>query len=983
MRALLLPLICLCASLGGMPSLAQVAQPAAAAAEATVMAPLAPGEMEAVLGDIRALRKTNDWGADRFVPSAATPERMDSLYAMPELLLLTVSERSHGLILAGQGKTLNFERPSDVVSKMRAWFADTWAEDRRKDASFAHGPQFHGPFLNWTDEAIAFAALWSCSPTRLWLRPDDDPFAERLGLSVSTWGHLRAGPFGGRSFDFARCLSEGSGNRFNLTLDEVRVNREQMRQFADRAQPVLKRKFRALLATHRCQLQGADDCVLVLREWSDMAPTDPDLADSLRQLEPDVAPDAPLPPWAKPMGEYSKLRQDGEIRFDVAHRRAGFLRVKLRSQLAAPGAWHPEALSHTLDQISALHRKAREGVDWRWEDYGFRYFDIHNPWQLVSDELEDSPALHRAVMDKLAPVKTTKDCEQVGDWLTAGGKPLQAELVLTQLRTGHAPVCGEPDWAWLAAGATPAATAWRGQYVALLNSTTPVSIRELVLSRFSRDGQLCFARPSPDDPAAVPVATPDWLRAACSQWIPLQQDAPLTLAAEASQSKPVRWFRRVEITLPERGKPEYADSLTRSLNALAAGGGDQARQKMRTLAQVLVQEQPMVRHLVLWAHPQQAKALLELSAYDRHGNDPALRLWVLDAHDLAEVTVPARFAGHWPTEQPIVRVSDQDQDGQLEVWWAQGFDECAGDETDLERDFNCQANHAHMGEVDGKVLTYYRPNRPKASGITRSARPVEGVVRRLAEADRHARSREVLVPENRWLWGAILSEALGINFGTKDDRGDIVDLISKPHPLHADQRIVALFHELPPEASPAQGRTVGFVLAVVDTARQKLLRLYRDKVEEDASIRVSDFSLRIDTANYALAPGTRAIGVRKAIGYSPQYAEGGESDYLSLFVEEGVVLRPVLKDFAMTAFRRDFSASNANPELVPDVDDVSLSLQVAHQVTLGWHDLKVMARPGEYGQLQEPSKAKSIRPRAVGTLRMTPQGYQAQGLTLF
>ena len=103
-------------------------------------------------------------------------------------------------------------------------------------------------------------------------------------------------------------------------------------------------------------------------------------------------------------------------------------------------------------------------------------------------------------------------------------------------------------------------------------------------------------------------------------------------------------------------------------------------------------------------------------------------------------------------------------------------------------------------------------------------------------------------------------------------------------------------------------------------------------------------SLKIDTADYDLAPGVRTLGVRMNIGYSPRCAEGGESDYLRLFVENGEELELVLKDLPMSLYRiTDGIASicSANPAYT--IDNVTLSISVLSSTTNGWHDLEVTA----------------------------------------
>ena len=108
------------------------------------------------------------------------------------------------------------------------------------------------------------------------------------------------------------------------------------------------------------------------------------------------------------------------------------------------------------------------------------------------------------------------------------------------------------------------------------------------------------------------------------------------------------------------------------------------------------------------------------------------------------------------------------------------------------------------------------------------------------------------------------------------------------------------------------------------------------------------------------------------IGYSPRCAEGGESAYLTLFVEDGRQLKPVLKDLPTCAWRIAEGSSgygDANADYTRET--VAVTLEVLPTVTEGWHDLEVTAhRPIETtnGAAEAPGKP-ATKTQVLGTLR--------------
>lgn len=100
-----------------------------------------------------------------------------------------------------------------------------------------------------------------------------------------------------------------------------------------------------------------------------------------------------------------------------------------------------------------------------------------------------------------------------------------------------------------------------------------------------------------------------------------------------------------------------------------------------------------------------------------------------------------------------------------------------------------------------------------------------------------------------------------------------------------------------PQAASADADVLDLYVSVFNRKDGKLVSTYTHKVYQDATVQVSQESISIDTARYDLAPGIRAFGVRFNSAANPSgAAEAWEDDYLTLYVSDGGVLRPVLGD---------------------------------------------------------------------------------------
>ncbi|MBW8371680.1 MAG: hypothetical protein K0M66_12025 [Thiobacillus sp.] len=949
----------------------------------THLPPLTPTEFEAVVREIEAMVKTDESRVTDFFVREATPERIDRLYAMPELTRLEKQVRENGLIFAGRGsRLLTFDKPSDIVAKVASWFPGEIAQIRSaKEKKLWRGViHLYGPFENWNAEPMAFLALWNCMPQIAWINPDRNPFERDPKIP------FRLNPVAEKQnteqeSDFGFCVRERSGSQGGRTMEEYYANQEKVRRFAARATPILREKFARFLASNRCQGTGPDDCVLVLRLWASLLPADTKLAAMMQRLEAEIAPDRDLPPLRKPyIDRFVSERHDGEDRFDAGLRRAAYLRAKLLSVLNAPDAWPVEALGTTLHQMTRLRHAFVDPFALRWE-YEIDYRnDPVNPWLVLSRELQSAGSLRKAIVAELDTLGEDVPCEVFKQWFDHGGKSLSTEFALKQLSAGRLSRCADPDWAWLAQDASGEAQYLRKQALELMNKSQSGAARDEMLSASTDNGARCFDRKA--------LARAAWMQKLCKTWIsePQAVSLPTLKYTRLSLQDKVK-FKPARSSSIGLGAATTADATSSWLMGLVGAMGSAAQAKMQSLVGELKRNDLWIVEATLWEHPEHSSVLMELTLTNPLPVRDARSLitdnrimLVMNTDSFQLIDIPWRFHSN-NDRDPIVNVSDLDQDGNLEVWLAESFRDCQGNDADFEREWDCSARHAVMGEINNGALSYFvqTPRAAKQTGARKS-----GSLQAFIAAEPVSLSINDQRSCNAIRVGAAFAGRTTIDFRPRQYEGNLIDLVCKPHPLDASLMIAAFFHEL----KDGQGNIIendkdgvpakGFVVAVIDSKSDKVVRQYRSTITEDATTRIDGFNLRLDTARYNLAVGVRALGVRMNISHSPHCAEGGDGDYLWLFVEEGRRLRPVLKNFPMSYWAITHGAPACGPDPIGyTIDNVTLTLAVSDTKTNGWHDLEVTAHhviETWSGDVESASK-REIKTHPLGNVRSNGKVY--------
>ena len=201
--------------------------------------------------------------------------------------------------------------------------------------------------------------------------------------------------------------------------------------------------------------------------------------------------------------------------------------------------------------------------------------------------------------------------------------------------------------------------------------------------------------------------------------------------------------------------------------------------------------------------------------------------------------------------------------------------------------------------------------------------------------------------------------------GKKSD--EVIALVCKPHPVEAGWTVVALFQDGPIVApgTAAEVTSVLFVLAFVDRATKRIVSWHQKVMEADPVTHFDAYSLRIDTARYALAPLVRAVGVRMNTFVSRCTYEGGYSDELSLFVQRGPRLEPVLSSMSLSVWQLQVLSGSSCGDMA-DVKKAThyadLGLSILQSSTHGFADIAVRAKPEPSLRANGGNKLAAKRP---------------------
>jgi hypothetical protein len=657
--------------------------------------------LAAVVKELRAYSELRADERAAFRPEAASPENLQRLLAAPDFAQRLFRERWAAVQLAARLDTvLVAERPSDIARQMARWFPWNTALVQRErrlrglvDASLQ-------PDETWSTRSIVFFALWSCLPQRVWIWADGLPSDDHY-VQTAAWP-LGANGSAPQESEFGHCVRRRMADRPSRDAREMEAHRRQSEAVAARATPALEAEFARWLAADRCTARGADDCVTIAAAWASLSPASPALAEALQRLDPEVAPDAPLPPAQREYVDHPSSKfEDARERYQAGLRRAQWLRAQLQSVAHAPQAWPADALARTLVRISRLREDFLDPYVSRWN----LEIDYHNepvsPWRGF-DALPDQPRLRAAVRTEVARLDDdpNRPCAVLRGWFANLPPSLQTRHMLERLKSGRESRCAQPEWVWMQKHPSdPEVLALRADLARILGSLQGTSYDELVAG-LTEHGDACFGKTvRPRDPSTEAVCR---TAVGAPQAVRGSSTVRLTRAERfAPARRPASRSARAE---PE----DLVRALRLIVDALRPGQGDALQAVLDTLAAQRLQ----IDGVSGWRSPRGGRGLVELRL-SPPSYDVARPWWpwlgdrvllLVGPEGVRPVGIPGRFGFQYDSGR-ISAVSDLDRDGHYEVWISGTFGECDGE--GARPGIDCSIGVVHMGEIRGDALSWF------------------------------------------------------------------------------------------------------------------------------------------------------------------------------------------------------------------------------------------------------------------------------------
>ncbi len=957
--------------------------------------PLSDVEYRAALNDLQKRSDMRDFQWPQFQPQSTTKQNISRLLNDPRFKNEPTKLHGAAIAVAANTQLLRFETPSDIIAKMSQWFPHDIQDlksifeanipylSRDTTIKVKDPLELSGPYQFWDDDSTAFLTLWNCMPQTAWLRPDFDPSNPILAAHNNALSGLVNKGNSSYDADFGYCLENyntteqqmwailGPNERL-VTEAEGEIEYKKMmtirHKTAIRVKSILSKRLPQWINALHCTGTGPDDCLLLLDIWGVVAPHDPEITAIIKKLDQNK--------------EYLK----GYKGSTKLSRTLAFNSLKLKAINANPELWTSAAYAESVHQISKI---ANQFDFVSLHKNGIYFSDITgsghtDPWLI---------AIHAAVEHRQfrAPlfqaIRSLDSCSLKSLWLDYDVS-LKRLYIFDVFDKGISEPCLHPSkselndlsfstsqWSVQSLSVGEAkgeiADEVRAKFDQLADTSPSKDVRTYLLSYMIGTSGQC----SPDDSKES-----EWSRNFCMNHRYNPLITPFKIAGTNLELTNATKFRKYY--LQKTSDDNDTDKVTdrEFIQALSLNTDDRVALSIKQyIASTKLTE------ITIWRKETNSQAIVKL-----HGNNDE-NFYLISPHSFEKVQLPyewfiASNVGH---PRHVEDISDLDNDGNLEVWLEDDDNDCHNNDSDLERDLNCHSKTAQMGELDGNMLGFFKNNKDN---------PVKTIEHNSGDS-----THKIVLPDNKYLIrndegrcnktiiNQVLSKALPNYFKSidpdfEDDTSEYEDGFSiqcKTHPVDPSLTIITFFYPTDDAGTDQSNRSNdsaevnNFVVAVIDLKNGIIKNLFEDTIEDDAEICVECGFLSIDTARYNITSKMRAFGIRMHISHSSRYAEAGEGDYLSLFIEDGKKLKRILNAYPMEKWEIVSQEPNCmDSDNGCDVRSSRYFISIAPTITNGWHDLILSEKIGVNVDLSDPNKTGEIKHGDDIVLKMKNGLYQ-------
>lgn len=206
------------------------------------------------------------------------------------------------------------------------------------------------------------------------------------------------------------------------------------------------------------------------------------------------------------------------------------------------------------------------------------------------------------------------------------------------------------------------------------------------------------------------------------------------------------------------------------------------------------------------------------------------------------------------------------------------------------------------------------------------------------------------IAESNGICNEIINKKIGkkfniSNFSSVENGGVIISSACKIWPKD-NKTLISAYAYLNPGESSDGFPELNLLVTLSNNKSSQILAFHKDKAYQDSLMEISRSSLSIDTARYDLSPSVRAFGIRINSTYRVSMGhEGGLNNYLSLFIQEGYKLKPVLKELPTTywTYANGYPFTTGKETGDETIEETEITLAIGKSVRNGLRDLEINA----------------------------------------